>query len=298
MDWNKHLKHFVYGAAASALLLFLYFAIVGLLQGMDYAVTRFMELWYFMVPLVIGFGVQVGLYSCIHDAAKVGGKAAVASGGMSTGSMIACCAHHITDVAPLIGASALGIFLVDYQSAFLVIGLVSNALGILFILRAAKMSRVRFQTKLFRNLMKLDYNKLIKIAAVAGVIIIALSFVLIKPPQIINNTDNAINLGPVSDDQNSVTFEVEPQPFALNEPIKFSISMDTHSVALDFDPAQISTLIVDGKEVKATSWDGPGPGGHHRSGTLTFPSISGRPKKIRLEMRGAAGADRIFEWSL
>src|SRR3990167_6283609 len=125
MDWNKHMKHVVYGVAASALLLFLYFSIVGLLQGMNYAVTRFIELWYFMVPLVIGFGIQIGLFSCIHSAAKAGGKAAAASGGMSTGSMIACCAHHVTDVAPLLGATALGLFLVQYQSAFLVIGLVS-----------------------------------------------------------------------------------------------------------------------------------------------------------------------------
>src|SRR3989338_624153 len=269
MDWERHMKHFVYGAAASALLLFLYFSIVGLLQGMNYAVTRFIELWYFMIPLVVGFGVQIGLFSCIHSAAKVGGKAAATSGGMSTGSMIACCAHHVTDVAPLLGVSALGIFLLEYQSAFLVIGLVSNALGIIFMLNVAKRSKMKFETKFFKSIMKLNLDKILKIAIVVGVILIVISFILIKPPQV-QPTSTQIDLQALSDDQNTVTFDVDPLPFNVNDPVKFDVSMNTHSVALDFDPAKISTLIVDGKEIKPTIWEGSGPGGHHRSGVLTF----------------------------
>ncbi len=291
------MKHVVYGVAASALLLFLYFAIVGLLQGMDYAISRFIELWYFMIPLVVGFGIQVGLFSCIHSATKVGGKATAVSGGMSTGSMVACCAHHVTDVAPILGVSALGVFLLEYQSAFLVIGLVSNALGILFMLNVAKKSRMKFETKFFEGLMKFDYGKLIKVAAIVGVILIVISFILIKPPQP-QPTSTQIDLQMLSDEQNTVTFDVDPLPFSSNEPVKFDVSMNTHSVALDFDPAQISTLIVDGKEIKPTGWSGSGPGGHHRSGTLAFPAIGKAPKNIKLVMKNAAGADRIFEWNL
>ena len=48
------------------------------------------------------------------------------------------------------------------------------------------------------------------------------------------------------------------------------VVFDTHSVDLDFEPVEIATLTVEGRELRATSWDGDGPGGHHREGDLSF----------------------------
>lgn len=289
-------KSIIHGIAASALLLALYFTIVGILQGLGYAVSRFIELWYFMAPLVIGFGFQIGLFSHIHSMVNAGAKTAVASGGMSAGSMVACCAHHVTDVAPLIGVSAIGIFLLEYQSAFLVLGLVSNAIGILFMMSIAKKNGMKFKNSFMKGAMKYDFRKLMKIAAVIGVVIIILAFILVKPPQI--QEEKGINLAALSDDQNAVTFDVDPLPFTAADPVKFDVSINTHSVALNFAPDEISTLLADGKELKAISWEGSGPGGHHRSGTLTFPPLGTVPKNLKLVMKSATGADSIFEWNL
>jgi hypothetical protein len=44
--------------------------------------------------------------------------------------MAACCAHHIADVAPVLGLSAAATFLAQYQTAFMVVGLGMNMLGI------------------------------------------------------------------------------------------------------------------------------------------------------------------------
>lgn len=50
----------------------------------------------------------------------------------------------------------------------------------------------------------------------------------------------------------------------------FAVVFDTHSVDLDLDVADTVTLTVDGKAWTDPTWDGAGPGGHHREGTLTF----------------------------
>lgn len=86
----------------------------------------------------------------------------------------------------------------------------------------------------------------------------------------------------------------------------FDIVMDTHSVNLDgVDLQQLAVLRVDeGPELKPLKWDAP-KGGHHRTGTLTFPA--GRPdgspvigpqaRVVQLVIRKVAGVpERVLEW--
>lgn len=73
--------------------------------------------WYFVAPLVIGFGVQLGLFRAIHLKVKDGGGGVVAaSGGVSTGSMIACCMHNLVTLFPILGLSGLAVFFATYQN--------------------------------------------------------------------------------------------------------------------------------------------------------------------------------------
>ena len=44
--------------------------------------------------------------------------------------MVACCAHHITDIMPLLGLSAAATFLAEYRIPFMVVGLATNLIGI------------------------------------------------------------------------------------------------------------------------------------------------------------------------
>lgn len=135
---NVAVRSICIGAAGSLALLSLYFTIVVLAQSLSHAVKTFVELWYWIIALVLGFGTQVGLYSYIRAslAQRVAGATAsvAAAGGMSTTAMIACCAHHLSDVLPLLGLSAAAVLLVKYQLLFIVMGVLSSAVGIVFML--------------------------------------------------------------------------------------------------------------------------------------------------------------------
>lgn len=145
---NFYLDRRVYGAMAGlrsvaaglggvALLLALYLSILAAVQSLDHAWDTLWEFRYYMFPLLAGFGIQVGLYHHIRTrGAGAGGVAA--SGGLSTASMAACCAHHITDVGPLLGITAATVFLVQYQRPLLLVGIGSNLLGIAYLWRCAR----------------------------------------------------------------------------------------------------------------------------------------------------------------
>jgi hypothetical protein len=88
----------------------------------------------------------------------------------------------------------------------------------------------------------------------------------------------------------------------------FDVAMNTHAVDLDgYDLKQLAVLrIDDGREVQPASWEAP-KGGHHRSGTLTFPAagadgmalIAPGTHTIELMIRDVAGVpERSFRWTL
>jgi len=88
----------------------------------------------------------------------------------------------------------------------------------------------------------------------------------------------------------------------------FEVAMDTHSVDLDiYDLRQLAVLRNDqGQEVQPNGWDAP-EGGHHREGTLSFPTetadggevIGPDTHKIELVIRDVASVpERRFEWML
>ncbi len=127
--------------AASGLFLFYALTMRFLAGSWDAAWWQFRRLWYLMLPLLAGFGVQIGLFSYIRFFSPAGGKMAAASSAASTVSMIACCAHHLTDVAPILGLSALSLWLVNFQTPLLAVGIVSNAAGSIYLWRT--LSRLR-----------------------------------------------------------------------------------------------------------------------------------------------------------
>lgn len=88
--------------------------------------------------------------------------------------------------------------------------------------------------------------------------------------------------------------------------LSFAVMLDTHSVELDgYDLRELAVLRTDqGVEVAPSGWDAP-PGGHHRKGTLTFPTTTaaGQPvftattRELVLVIRDVAGVpERSFRW--
>jgi ABC-type glycerol-3-phosphate transport system substrate-binding protein len=64
--------------------------------------------------------------------------------------------------------------------------------------------------------------------------------------------------------------EVTATPLETGDGARFRLVFETHTVELDFDPLEVVALETAGGTVAAAGWDGPGPGGHHRDGVLSF----------------------------
>ncbi|MGE5262146.1 MAG: hypothetical protein ACM3S0_02085 [Acidobacteriota bacterium] len=105
---------------------------------------------------------------------------------------------------------------------------------------------------------------------------------------------------PQSNAGGSVTVDVKPTTLMVGEPVVFDVAMNTHSVDLADDLTKISILRDDaGREYKATAWDGPGGGGHHREGSLKFAALTTKPKYVELVIKGLAQVpERVFKWDL
>ena len=122
------------GALASAgLALFYVVVVAGASGSWDHFTDQARQDWYYLVLIVGGFGIQVALMSELRRRHRLHHSAAAASGagaGASTVGMVACCAHHLADLAPFIGATGAAAFLTDYRVPFMVVGIGVNALGV------------------------------------------------------------------------------------------------------------------------------------------------------------------------
>ena len=130
------LRPIVFGAAGSLVLLGLYLGVITLAQGWGHASEQLSADRWFVAALAIGFGVQVALFTtlrALHARAHSGGVAA--SAGASTAGMLACCAHHLTDILPIIGVSGAAIFLNAYRTPLLWVGIVMNLAGVVYLAR-------------------------------------------------------------------------------------------------------------------------------------------------------------------
>lgn len=118
-----------------------YIGILTWAQSWDYASSQFMRDRAYVLPIILGFGIQAALYSILrfrffvpvastaHTGVLMG-----TNGGTSATAMVACCIHHIADVLPILGLSAAASFLTRYQRPFMLVGIVMNVIGIIVML--------------------------------------------------------------------------------------------------------------------------------------------------------------------
>lgn len=121
-------------AIASALLALFYVGVVWAASGsFQHLVDQAGRDWYFLALILGGFGAQVGLVSELRRRHRLQHSAALAGGagaGSSTAGMVACCAHHIAELAPFIGATGAATFLIEYRIPFMIVGIGINAVGV------------------------------------------------------------------------------------------------------------------------------------------------------------------------
>lgn len=99
--------------------------------------------------------------------------------------------------------------------------------------------------------------------------------------------------------EGGVTVRVTPK--SLDAPDgrwDFAVVLDTHSADLSDDLVQSASLSTDdGRVLKPMGWAGAPPGGHHRSGVLSFQVPPPRPKVVELSItRPGEAAPRTYRW--
>lgn len=120
---------------------------------------------------------------------------------------------------------------------------------------------------------------------------------------IVNPLRSGFDLTPEMDGQGAISVDITP--LNLNnavQSIDFEVALDTHSIDLSMDLAKMATLIIDnGAPIPALNWNAP-RGGHHVSGTLSFPSaiadgmILEGAKEVKLVILDLDAVERDFVW--
>jgi len=132
------------GGLTAAGLLALYLGIISLAQGVDHAVQQLTTDAVFVTVIAVGFGIQIALFTELRtlDRRHRGAVAASAAGtGTSTVAMLACCAHHLADILPLVGVSAAAVFLDAYRTPLFLIGVAVNGVGVIVVARQLQRAR-------------------------------------------------------------------------------------------------------------------------------------------------------------
>ncbi len=145
-------KPIMIGLATALGIIGFYLALLTLTSGWSYASVQFEAYRWWVLALAAGLGVQAGLFTTLRAHAagarlRGAGSSMAASGGMSTISMALCCSHYVAAFLPAIGLpflSAAAAGLAQYQVQFFALGVLSNLLGIGYMLRLRVKSGLKF----------------------------------------------------------------------------------------------------------------------------------------------------------
>ena len=133
--WSIFIQGFLLGLLGlSAFYYLLLFVVTG---DPNHPLTQFVLFQPWMSLLIVGFGVQMGLFWLMRKGIqfnlqekKDSKMAAGTSTAVSSMAMVACCAHHAVDLLPILGLSAAALFLSEYQEQLLIFGVLANLAGI------------------------------------------------------------------------------------------------------------------------------------------------------------------------
>ncbi len=141
------LKAALFGALAAIGLVTFYLGTITLAQSWGHALQQLAEDVWFVGAIALGFGVQMGLFTYLRAlCSRVGAGSMAASTGTSTVAMLACCAHHLTEMLPIIGLSGAAVFLNAYKTPLLWFGILMNLGGIAYMFyQIRKQIRMTYQ---------------------------------------------------------------------------------------------------------------------------------------------------------
>ncbi len=152
---ETHLKQVLWPLSAGLLGMFLmasiYFGLISWAESPQHAMDLLYQETWLIIPLFIGFGIQTALYVVIKkrlfftgtDSGHPGTIAGT-GGATSTLAMVACCAHHVADVFPILGLTFAATFLARYQRTFMQAALLITVGGIIVMIITLLKERKRY----------------------------------------------------------------------------------------------------------------------------------------------------------
>ena len=121
------------GGVAGVALTAGYVGVVAGTAGWAHLVDQTRSNWWLLAPLLGGFIVQVTLMVELRRRHRLAHAAAVSVGagtGVSAVGMLACCTHHLAELAPLAGATGAATLLTDAQRPLMLAGVAVNAAAV------------------------------------------------------------------------------------------------------------------------------------------------------------------------
>jgi copper chaperone CopZ len=136
-------RPYLIGMTAALGVVGFYLGLITLTADWYFARSQFSEYRWWILALAAGLGVQAILYTALRGQLmgrhkKAAKSSLAASGGLSTASMAACCAHYLVVFLPALGLPFLSTALASldqYQTYFFLVGVISNLFGIGLMLR-------------------------------------------------------------------------------------------------------------------------------------------------------------------
>jgi hypothetical protein len=132
----------VAGAVAAVGLLAFYLVIVTVAEGRAAASRQFAQDWPYLAFLMPSFGLVIGSVMHARQAAAAhAGAMAGTSSGMSATAVVACCAHFVPTLLPVVGASAVASALAAWKGPLLVLAIVVNLAVVAYVWRHVRRMR-------------------------------------------------------------------------------------------------------------------------------------------------------------
>ncbi len=132
----------------------------------------------------------------------------------------------------------------------------------------------------------------------------ALAVLVLKPknqPKTVNNVLSATDKKTYPSQSRTfgaVKVEAKPEQLISNQDVIINLSLNTHSVDLDYDYLKIAKLTDDlGNSYSAKTWNG-GNSGHHLNGDLTFEPLSSTANSVTLTLSGIDDQTKNFTWKI
>lgn len=116
----------VAGSVAAIGLLAFYLLLITVAESREFAARQFRADWPYLVFLMPSFGLVVGLIVHARQRAASHAGAMAGSTGMSATAVVACCAHFLPTLLPLVGVSAIASVLAAWKAPLLLAAIAIN----------------------------------------------------------------------------------------------------------------------------------------------------------------------------